>query len=284
MRAPSLHPAGRKVTLEAVVGTSRRPLGALIGTTFLLAAGAFPDDPKQQDLLRAFEGTLYEIGSQREKVLYQWELWASRDGQHRATRFTTPDGRVVASENLILEGRSFRHYTLVHHNANQKGEIRRVGDRLHFSYTRDGETETDSEEYDPRFVAGPMIVTTIQSAWDRIRAGEKLEVRVGVVDRTESVGFVLYQVEESKWNGQDAVRIKMRPSNFFYRALVDPVYFTFSRDGRRVYQVRGRTIPLHREGNEWKPTQVVGIYRPVSKEATEMLERITFGNPAVSSE
>jgi hypothetical protein len=233
-------------------------------TLALFATGPVEAAVNDEDgLVRTVEGTLYEPGSKHQTVLYRWALWLSEDEQRRRARFVTNEGRLAVTQELALERGEFKQYTVIQHEADQHGFIRRVGDRIEFSYTKDGETKTNSEDYVPNFVAGPMLVGYMQSRWAELLAGEEIKLRVGVANRTESIGFEIRKEAEARRNDADVVVLKMKPASFVISALVDPITFTFSRDGKTVHEVVGRTIPLRKVGGRWKPAHVEGLYRRV---------------------
>jgi hypothetical protein len=253
---------------SSTLATARKPLAALAGLTLAVVATGLLEAEASDEvgLVRTFEGTLYEPGSKRQTVLYRWELWMSEDEQRRRTRFVTDKGRLAVTQKLELERGEFKKYTVIQHEADQRGVIRRTGDRIEFSYTKNGKTKTNSEDYVPNFVAGPMLVTYLQSRWEALLAGEEIKLRVGVANRTESIGFEIRKEAETRRNGEDVVVLKMKPRSFVISALVDPITFTFSRDGKTVYEVVGRSIPLRKVGRRWKPSHVEGVYSPVGPE------------------
>jgi hypothetical protein len=76
--------------------------------------------------------------------------------------------------------------------------------------------------------------------WDKLRAGDKLKVRLAVPDRRESLGFDLLK---DKSSSEAKTIIKMKASNFVISAVVDPLYFTFTPDGSFMSEMKGRTQP-----------------------------------------
>jgi hypothetical protein len=265
MRSPSFETESRSGSVLEATAVSGRNKGFFLASLALAMMLSFSSrihgESEMEGFDLIFEGTLYEIGSEREKVLFRWKLWATKDGQRRKTRFLTSDRKLATSEELVLEDDEFWQYTVVHHEAQQRGVIRRVGDEIRFSYTKNGKTKVDSEDYVSNFVAGPMLVPLIQSRWDTLMQGKDLRIRMGVADRRETVGFKISTEARKHQNGEDAIVLKMKPSSFVISALVDPIYFTFSADGQTVYEVKGRTIPLREVDGKWKPSDVDGVYR-----------------------
>jgi len=217
----------------------------------------------EDGLQPTLEGILYEVDSNQEEMIFTVRLESSQDGQHRRAEYLTPRGNVATTQELILEYGEFKRFKLVHHEAAQVGQVRRIGERVEFTYTENGKTRTRSEGLVPNFVVGPMIVPYIQSHWKDLDAGEKLEIRFGVPHRLRSYGFRIVREKRTRWRGQNAVVLKVRPSNFILSKFIDPIYFTFSPDGRRVLEFVGRTAPLQHIGGRWRPTVATGVFTPV---------------------
>ncbi len=243
-----------------------RPLSHIVAVSGCIALcifGARVVYGMEDGLQPTLEGILYEVDSNQEEMIFTLRLESSEDGQHRRAEYRTPRGNVVTTQELLLEGGEFKRFNLVHHEAGQVGQVRRIGERVEFSYTKNGKTRTRSEGLVPNFVIGPMVVPYIQSHWKDLVAGEKLEIRFGVPHRLRSYRFRIVREKRTRWRGQDAVVLKVRPSNFILSKFVDPIYFTFSPDGRSVLEFVGRTAPLQHIGGRWRPTVATGVFTPV---------------------
>jgi hypothetical protein len=229
------------------------------GLGIILALVWTPAAAERAPSLRpSYQAKLYEVGSARSRVLFDYELSESRDGQHRFTQYADATGTLVAREDLLMEHGELRRYRLDLLTAGRSGRIERAGDRLSFSYTRDGRTDTNIEDYAENVVVGLMLVPYIRSHWTELIEGRELPVRFAVADRLETVGFRLARVEQARL--EDAVTIAFKPSSFIIRLLVDPLYFTFTSDGDTVLEIFGRTTPLLREKSRWVPVEVDGVY------------------------
>jgi hypothetical protein len=232
-------------------------IGSGLGIFLALAWAPAPAE-RDASIRPSYQAKLYEVGSARSRLLFGYELSESRDGQHRATRYADASGALVAREDLVLEQGELRHYRLDLVTAARSGRIERVGDRLSFSYTKDGKTDTNVEDYVENVVVGLMLVPYIRAHWTELIEGRELPVRFAVADRLETVGFRLARAEQARV--EDAVTVAFKPSSFIIRLLVDPLYFTFTRDGDTVLEIFGRTTPLLREKSRWVPVEVDGVY------------------------
>ncbi len=234
-----------------------------LGTVGLgpLPAGQARAEDENEALSPFAEGTFYEADSKRENLLYHWKLFASEDGERRRTEYFTPDGELAAKEEVWLDGGEFERYTVAELTAGRTALVRRVADKIEFSYTKDGATETRTEDYKRGFVVGPTLVPYIQSHWDRLMQGKDLEATFGVFRRRRAIGLKIWKDEEKSQDGADSVVLKIRPRNFVLAAFVKPIYLTFSPDGRTLYGFLGRSVPLRKVDGKWKPARVDGIFR-----------------------
>ena len=82
-----------------------------------------------------------------------------------------------------------------------------------------------------------------------------------MIDRRETVGFTLKKDSETTFNGTKAVVIRMKPSSFVISALVSPLYFTFTEDGSRALQLKGRLPVKIKDGNSWKDFDGRMVYK-----------------------
>ncbi len=217
------------------------------------------------------EGTLYEVGSKRQNVLYHWKLFSTEDGSRRSTEYVTPEGELAASEQVVLENGKLERYTVLEHNAGRKALVRRVEDRIEFSYTKNGNTDTRSEDYGDGLVVGQTLIPYIQSHWSRLMQGKDLEVRFGVFRRLRTIWLKIQKDDEQEGDQGQRVMLKIRPRSLILAVFVKPIYLTFSADGRTVYNFIGRSIPLRRVDGDWKPVRVDGTFRGVGQASLGLL-------------
>jgi hypothetical protein len=209
------------------------------------------------DLDPVYRAQLYEPGSNRSKLLFEYHIFESSDHQRRATRYLDPGGALVVREQLVMEGNRLRNYAVEHLSSGRAGRIERAGDQLRFSWSADGGSETATEHYSDDVVVGLMIVPFIQAHWVELSAGRALPVRLAIADRLQSFGFELVPEPDAA----DGVRtIRFAPASWMLRMLVDPMFFSLSRDGRTVLRIVGRTTPLRLVGGAWQPVDVEGLY------------------------
>jgi len=208
------------------------------------------------------ESTIYEFDSNLQKPLYKGKYSILVEG-NKATQINTirdMNGNIVTVETLVSENGIFSKYGYQRINASEGGEIIHKGNILHYTYIKDGKTKTDELIYPQSFVVGPALTAYARTKWDTIMKGEELPIKYGVLDRLDIFRFKLVKEEMSKRGAEDVVIVKLMPATWLVSKLVNPVYLTFSMDGSKVYQVKGRTFLLVKKDGKWEPLDAVTIY------------------------
>ncbi len=208
----------------------------------------------------AVKGKIYDLDMKNVLFTYDHKINAEGDGQTVNNAFLTAEGATVATEKTILKANALVSYELESKQTNTIGKVEVQGDRVNFSYSRDGKTKTDSEKLKGNLVVGPTLIPFMRSNWQTLLDGKEIDVRFGVPDRLETVGFTLKKVEEKDYKGQKAVVIRMKPTSFLIAALVKPVHFTMSSSSDRLLEMRGRTVPKKKEGDSFKDLDAVVVY------------------------
>lgn len=220
-------------------------ISMILGYGVALAAGAFGAPNK---------GTLYEKDSNKSKVLYQWTQVIKQNGTQKIAHitFTDPEAKVAAEEDSIVENGKLLRYEVHHKQLGEEGLMEVKDGKVIFSYTKNGKTEKSEEDLEDNFVAGPTLVDYLAARKAILLKGDTVKIRFAVLDRKETVGFQFFKVGEEKFEGKDAVVIKMKPSSFVIAALVDPLFFTFTKDDMRIRRIVGRTLPKQKIDGKWK--------------------------------
>ncbi|HET6725971.1 MAG TPA: hypothetical protein VFH85_08200 [Gammaproteobacteria bacterium] len=215
-------------------------------------------------------GHIYSKGKPGEqKLLFNFHRKATRDDStlHVVRTYTYPDGRVAAVEKATYKDGQLAGYEMDEKQTGDHGSLKIDGDAyagkgtVHFSYTHNGDTDTDSEQLSGPTVINETITAYIDKHWNELMDGKTVNIRYLVIPRLETVGFSLSKVGEANWSGRQVVNIKMDPSSFFIGLLVDPVYFTFDKNTGEFIQYTGRTTPMIKQGNDWKPLDAVSTFK-----------------------
>ena len=204
---------------------------------------------------------IYDL-KDRTKHLYNFknEVEMSGDTKKMIATYTDLDGKLLVHETTILkhvDGKeSLVSYELDHKQIGATGKIEVRDGRAHFTYTKDGETKTASEKVGDDFIISTMIVGFLGRNWEKIKKGESLKVRLGVVDRRETVGFSYKKESESA----EGVKVKMRPSSMIIAAIVNPLIWTMEPGGSFLKELEGRSPVKTADGGKFKDFDGYTVY------------------------
>jgi hypothetical protein len=140
------------------------------------------------------------------------------------------------------------------------GQVEVRNGRAFFTYTKGGKTKTDDEAIKGNLVVGPTIPLLMIEHWSEITSGKKVEARMAVLDRLETVGFEFSKEKEEMLGGEKVIVIKMRPSSLLIAALVSPLHFYANLEGTKIREVHGRTHLKLKDGDGWKDLDAETVY------------------------
>ncbi|MBC7690874.1 MAG: hypothetical protein H7222_03840 [Methylotenera sp.] len=199
-------------------------------------------------------GQIYEISSERKILLFTIHAELKEpDAKTRTfvSSYLAADDTEAMSETATYENLKLMKYRVVQKQLNELYELTLADSKLHFSVTRKGKTETSEEKLPENLLIGPSFVPFFQQHWNELKAG-RLRFRLAVLDRKASYEFDFQRLREIKFEGQEAVLVKMTPTSSMISAFVQPTYLTLSSDGSRIFEIKGRMLPKLKVGSRWK--------------------------------
>ena len=211
-------------------------------------------------------GTIYETASGTNKILFTFRRTAVRSNTtvQVVRDFIYPNGSLAARESLVFERGELTSFQLEEKQTGARGGSRVTTDanrKLLFDWTADGKTKADSEAFVADTLVGDMIPDFIITHWNELARGAAVDFRFIASSRLETVGFKLVKESEAVWRGKPALRLRMEPSSFVIRQIVDPLFFIVEKDGaHRVLEYVGRITPKQRDGAKWKDLDARTIY------------------------
>lgn len=234
-----------------------------------------------------FTAKIYDL-KDRTKHMFDYKSDFEITGDTKTIVNTIMDltGEVLVVEKTIVKTDG----TLVSFEQDQKqlkttGKLEVADGKAHFTFTRDGKTKTDDEKAGADFIVTPTLVAYVQKHWDQVMKGETVKMRLGVLDRLETVGFQMKKDSEKELDGQAAVVLKMKPSSVIISALVNPLFFSFSSDGKHLLTLEGRTnvkIPVEGKLKDFDGYTVY-TYPPAAPAATATPEPTPAAKPNVKT-
>lgn len=208
------------------------------------------------------ESSMYASGSDKKTLVYKGIYSVSVEGDKATQTNTIKDlnGVMAAKETLEEVNGKFSGYSLERINAGEGGDIKLIGNKLHFRYTKNNKTNVKEIDLPENFVVGPGLTAYAREHWKTIMKGEEIHVKYGVLDRQDIFRFKLFKVREEKRGDEQVVIVNFKPGSFFVSLLVDPVFITFSKDGSKVTDVSGRTFMLQNVNGGWEPLNAETVY------------------------
>lgn len=229
-------------------------MSILAKTSFLAAAMTFA----LSGTAFAETGKGYELEGALETPLFNYDKKVTENGNQVAITSTYTDSAgkplVIETSEFTKEGERWRvkSYRISQKQLGAEGVVEVSNGKTNFTYTKDGKTKTSDEKASDELIIGPGIANYIQSNWAKITGGKTVKGRLAVADRLETVGFDYFKEGEEEIRGEKAVVVKMKPSSFIIAAIVNPLRFYFTSDGKRLIQIRGRTQVKRQDGSKYK--------------------------------
>lgn len=209
-----------------------------------------------------YSGVIYEMGSNKGKKLYDIKVKVETAGDQETTSaiITGADGKVALTEKTVTKGNEVLTYEIDHKQLETTASIDNTGEKVKFVKTKDGKAKEDTEKKQSTFVITGNFQKFVTSKWADIMAGKTVGFRYGVWDRMETVGFEIFKVGEEGAGDAKRVVLKMKPSSMIIAALVNPLDFKFSADGKHLHEMKGRVGPKQNVSGKWKDLDAEVVY------------------------
>lgn len=209
-------------------------------------------------------GEVFKKDSNRKELLYNFKNnITDMSGVTKAdAQFVEPGGAVVVVETSEREGTKLKRYEIDHKQTGRKGSIVVDGNKVKFNFEENGKKKNEEiEDLKDNFIVGHTLVPYVTNHWKELMEGKTIDIRYGVWDRQETVGFSLFKVGQEKNDDKEAILLKFKPTSFIIAAIVDPVIFKFSTDGKELLGMVGRVAPKRKDGNRWKDLDADVVYK-----------------------
>jgi len=192
-----------------------------------------------------YTAKVYDLADKDHKsVLYNYKSESDTSGDTIVVnnRFTYPDGKPATHEEITFhKDGHVSMYRQEQAQLNANGTIEIGGGKAKFTWTKDGKTKSATEDAGSDFIVGSQIPLEIGLHWGELMKGDTMKRRLAVLERRESVGFSFSKEGDGESQGKKAVIIKMKPTSFIIAAVVSPIHFYMSTDGKELLEIKGRT-------------------------------------------
>ena len=193
---------------------------------------------------------IYAQGSHKSKNLYHMIIRETDTSSQ--TEITDLAGVVIFKNETHRRGSELISYQVEQRQLDTKASIEAKEGQLIFSKTVDGKTKTEKESLDKSTVVPGNFNAFILEHWSELQARKKVSMRYAVWDRMESIGFSVQKVGDDPVGETPAMRIKLKPTSVFIQALVEPIFISYTPDGKKILLLNGRVDPKVKDGTSWK--------------------------------
>ncbi len=197
-----------------------------------------------------YVGRVFELDAPATRPTYVYERRVDdRGAELVSTHVTrTPEGTIQLAESAThAPDYALTEYTLHANQLGQSGSVRVKDGEVFFALREEGRERTAVERVDAPVVVGPTLVGFVVRSLPALGRGERVDVRLAVLDRLETIGFELRASEGS----EGLTEVTMVPSSFLFRLVLDPITFTFDTATRNLVRLEGRVPPKIRAGARW---------------------------------
>jgi len=152
-------------------------------------------------------------------------------------------GALLIDETAQLSATyALRRFDSVNHQQGYRASVTVAADghRLDHELQQGGKTIRRSESIADPAVAGPSLHGFMLQHWDRLVAGQPVDVRMIVPAKATSYGFRIRL--QAKGDGRTAFSVT--PTNWLVRLAVAPLTVAFDTRTRHVLRYEGRVPPL----------------------------------------
>ena len=208
--------------------------------------------------------TLYEIGSNRKKVLYTFQRTATRSGStvNVDRQFQDTNGTVVAEEKIVYESGRLVSLQSQQFQMQASGSVRVSSDPKHpdrqkllisFGPGLTAPAKANVENLPPDLVIDDTLYPFLLAHWDKVVRGESVKFQFVSLEWKRTFVFRLTKMGGSDTNNPAAVRIKMEAAGMFASRMVSPIIFTAEKNAPHlILSYVGRTTPRIQKNKVWR--------------------------------
>ncbi|HKW29838.1 MAG TPA: hypothetical protein VJT54_10910 [Verrucomicrobiae bacterium] len=208
-------------------------------------------------------GTLYAIGSHRQKVLYTFRRIAVQSGAvvHVERQFFRTNGILAAVDKVAYKSNRLESYRMQDFQARVSGAVRVAPDpkdparqQIFISYGPGLVPPIGNAQNLPSdIVYDDTVYPYMMAHWNALMRGDIVKFHFISFEWERTFMFQFVKTGESVQHNQSVVQITMQPSSMFIAPFMDPLSFTVEKASpHRVLSYIGRTTPRIQKGDSWK--------------------------------
>lgn len=200
------------------------------------------------------KGEIFEPKAQFAKKIFNIDIKfeSQEDVIKTAAVYRDLQGHVAVEEYGVVKGDKLVSFDIDQKQSGEKGHIEVQGEKILFSYEKDGKKKTAEEKLRNPVLTNANFNMYVANHWKELSSGKEVDIRFAVWFRLETVGFKIFKVGEIQRGHQKLVQLRMKASSFVIAAIVDPLDFWYSEDGQRLVELSGRVSPKILKNGEFK--------------------------------
>ena len=185
-------------------------------------------------------GEVFDPSGKEKKFIY--EKYQAIEGDKIFDRAVYKDlkGQILVEEKMETLKGELVHYDIEHRQLKHHAWIETPAGKVIFNLQKMGKEKETAEAKKPDAFTVPLQISPlVHRRWEDLVASKAQKIQLGVWGRLESISFTLVVAEQN----EDAMTIKMYPSNMLLRVLVKPLYFVFDKKTKYMTEYKGRIVP-----------------------------------------
>ena len=177
------------------------------------------------------------------------EIFTADKHNKTETMFLDENKKIIASRTLdFSDSKISPKYSLEDYRTGGYEAVTVQNGAFLIQYKENSNSETISKLLnvpDPAVVDGGFNYF-VKAKWNQLMSGETVNFNYISTARQEYYRFQI--TIENSTISSNTVNMKMEPTNYFLRALLDPIYITYNKNTRRIVQYSGISNIKDNEG------------------------------------
>jgi len=204
-----------------------------------------------------FTGTAYEIDSEKMLYVEQHHINVNEAGEYISSEVTYSglDGNIIAVKTLnFSQSQTMPQLTFIDKrvDANIKVDpfVNEAENKVSIISERGEKRKLSHVKITSR---GASIIDAgfdlfVIQHWQSLLAGKTIDMDFLALTRAQYISFELEAVDMNEGGDDGLLVLSLRPSSFFIRLLMDPIYLTYDINSRRLLRFEGLTNIENVEG------------------------------------
>lgn len=196
-------------------------------------------------------GKIYEINTDKKNLLFTISAELKKPKKNISifiSSYIDTEKNEVMSEEAHFLNFSLQKYVINQKQLNEIYELEISDGKMHFFKTKEGEIQEKTKILPPNLVVGPSFVPFLQANWPDIQNKKVVEFELAVLDYMTTLSFEFEKLRDEKYDGKDAILVRMKAANTLVASVVRPVYFLVKNDGSQIFEIKGRMLPKRKVG------------------------------------